>query len=83
MQWAGSLGALDRAPTALGHQLPRAMGSALALQQFRPLLLGKHVLVLHGQHYGCLVHQPAGRYTITPHVTARPPSPPLELRAVI
>ncbi len=28
MQWAGSLGALDRAPTALAHQLPRAVGSA-------------------------------------------------------
>ncbi len=31
----------------------------------------------HGQHSGCLVYQPVGRYTITPHVTARPPSPPL------
>ncbi len=45
MQRAGSLGALDRAPTALAHQLPGAVGSALALRQFRPLLLGKHVLV--------------------------------------
>ncbi len=42
MQWAGSLWALDGAPTALAHQLPRAVD---ALQQFRPLLLGKHVLV--------------------------------------
>ncbi len=32
----------------------------------------------HGQHCGCLVHQPAGRSMITPHVTARPPSRPLE-----
>ncbi len=31
MQWAGSLGALDRAPTALAHQLPRAVGSAFRL----------------------------------------------------
>ncbi len=30
----------------------------------------------------CLVHQPAGRYTITPHVTARPPSPPLKSHTV-
>ncbi len=45
IQWAGSLRALDRAPTALAHQLPRAVDSALALRQFRPLLLGKHVLV--------------------------------------
>ncbi len=36
----------------------------------------------HGQHRGCLVHQPVGRYTITPHVTARLPSPPLETHAV-
>ncbi len=54
----------------------------LALWQFRPLLLGKHVLVHTGQHCGGLVHQPAGRYTITPQVTARPPSPPLESHAV-
>ncbi len=42
MQRTGSLGALYRAPTALAHQLPRVH---LALRQFRPLLLGKHVLV--------------------------------------
>ncbi len=30
-------------PTALAHQLPRAVD--LALRQFRPLLLGKHMLV--------------------------------------
>ncbi len=35
----------------------------------------------HRQHCGCLVHQPVGRYAITPHVTARPPSPPLESHA--
>ncbi len=34
------------------------------------------------QHCGCLVHQLVGRYTITPHVTARPPSPPLESHTV-
>ncbi len=45
----------------------------LALRQFRPLLLGKHC--------GCVVYQPDGGYTITPHVTARPPSPPLESHA--
>ncbi len=43
MQRAGSLGALDRTPTALAHELPRAVH--LALRQFQPLLLGKHVLV--------------------------------------
>ncbi len=45
MQRAGSLGALDRASTALAHQLPRAVGSASGLAAVRPLLLGKHVLV--------------------------------------
>ncbi len=37
---------------------------------------------VRGQHSGCLIHQPVGRYMITPHVTARPPSPPLESHAV-
>ncbi len=71
MQWAGSLGALDRAPTALAHQLPvpaTAVGQACASP--------------HGQHCGGLIYQPAGGYMITPHVTARPPSPPLESHAV-
>ncbi len=45
MQRAGSLGALDRPPTALAHQLPGAVGSAFSLAAVRPLLLGKHVLV--------------------------------------
>ncbi len=35
------------------------------------------------QHCGSLVHQPVGRYTITPHVTGRPPSPPLESHAAL
>ncbi len=75
MQRAGSLGALDGASTALAHQLPRAVVVHLVLRQFRPLLLGKHVLVQY------VVHQPDRRYTITPHVTACPPSPPLESHA--
>ncbi len=36
----------------------------------------------HGQHCGCLVYQPVGGYTIAPHVTAHPPSPPLDSHAV-
>ncbi len=35
MQRAGSLGALDRAPTALAHQLPGAVGSAFSLAAVR------------------------------------------------
>ncbi len=79
MQWAGSLGALDGATNALAHQLPRAAGSAsgfAAVSAIRQACVGPY-----GQHCGCVVHQPDGRYTITPHVTARSPSPPLESHA--
>ncbi len=82
MQRAGSLGALDRAPTALAHQLPRAVGSAFSLTAVPASAVGQVRASLHGQHCVGLVHQPAGRYTITPHVTARLPSPPLEYHAV-
>ncbi len=53
----------------------------LALRQFRPLLLGKHVLV-RTDNTAAISYQPVGGYMITPHVTARPPSPPLELHTV-
>ncbi len=82
MQWAGSLGALDRAPTALAHQLPRAVGSASSLTAVPATAVGQAHVSPHEQHCGCLIHQPVGRYTITSHVTARPPSPPLESHAV-
>ncbi len=82
MQRAGSLGALDRASTALAHQLPRAVGSAFSLTAVMATAVGQARASPHGQHCSCLVHQPAGRYTITPHVTARLPSPPLESHAV-
>ncbi len=82
MQRAGSLEALDRAPTALAHQVPRAVGSALSLTAVLATAVGKARVSPHGQHCGYLVHQPAGRYMITPHVTACPPSPPLESHAV-
>ncbi len=81
MQRAGSLGALG-APTALAHQLPRAVGSASNLMAVPATAVGQARVSLHGQHCGCLVHQPVGRFTITPHVTARPPSPPLESHLV-
>ncbi len=82
MQRAGSLGALDRAPTALAYQLPRAVGSASSLMAVPATAVGQACASPHGQHCGCLVRQPAGRYTITPHVTARTLSPPLESHAV-
>ncbi len=78
MQRAGS----HRALTALAHQLPRAVGSAFSLAAVPATAVGQARTSPHGQHCGGLVHQPAGRYTITPHVTARPPSPPLESHAV-
>ncbi len=76
MQRAGSLGALDEAPTALAYQLPRAVGSASNPTAVPATAVGQACASLHGQHCGCLVHQPAGRYTITPL------SPPLESHAV-
>ncbi len=82
MQRAGSLGALDRAPTALAHQLPGAVGSAFSLAAVPATAVGQARASPHGQHCGGLVYQPAGGYTITPHVTVRPPSPPLESHAV-
>ncbi len=71
MQWTGSLGAL----TALAHQLPRAVGSASSLTAVPATAIGQARASPQRQHCGCLVHQPIGRYTITPHVTAHPPSP--------
>ncbi len=81
MQRAGSLGALDGASTALAHQLPRAAGSASGLAAVSATAVRQACVGPYGQHCGCVVHQPDGRYTITPHVTARPPSPPLESHA--
>ncbi len=78
---AGSLGALDRASTALAHQLPRAVGSASGLVAVPATAVRQACVGPYGQHCGCLVHQQAGRYTIMPHVTTRPPSPPLESHA--
>ncbi len=82
MQRAGSLWALDRALTALAHQLPGAVGSVFSLAAVPATAAGQARASPHEQHCGGLVYQPAGGYTITPHVTARPPSPPLESHAV-
>ncbi len=69
-------------PTALAHQLPGAVGSAFSLAAVPATAVGQARASPHGQHCGGLVYQPAGGYTITPHGTARPPSPPLESHAV-
>ncbi len=81
MQRAGSFGALDGASTALAHQLPRAAGSASSLAAVSATAVRQACVGPYGQHCDCIVHQPDGGYTITPHVTARPPSPPLESHA--
>ncbi len=54
MQWAGSLGALDRAPTALAHQLPGAVGSAFSLATVPATAVGQARASPHGQHCGSL-----------------------------
>ncbi len=81
MQRAGSLGALDGASTALARQLPRAAGSASSLAAVSATAVRQACVGPYGQHCGGVVYQPDGGYTITPHVTARPPSPPLESHA--
>ncbi len=79
MQRTGSLWVLDGASTALAHQLPRAVGSASSLVAVPATAVRRACIGPYGQHCGCrILSQLAGRSTITPHVTARPPSPPLE-----
>ncbi len=89
MQWAGSLGA----PTALTHQLPRAVDSASSLTAVPATAFGQAParsaqttvrLGGIGRYFKqcVLVYQPVGRYTITPHFTACPPSPPLDSHTV-
>ncbi len=56
MQRAGSLGALDGAPTALAHQLPRAVGSASSLTAVPATAVGQARASPHGHNCGCLVH---------------------------
>ncbi len=65
-----ALGLWTGPPTDLIHQLPRAVGSASSLTAV-PATVRQVCVNLHGQHCGCLVYQLSGRYTITPHVTAR------------
>ncbi len=58
------------------------MGSAFSHTAVPASAVGQARANPYGQHCSGLKHKPAGRYTITPHVTARPPSPPLESHAV-
>ncbi len=60
---------------AMGRQ-PRDCASSLT--PVPATAVGQARASPYRQHCGCLVHQPVGRYSITSHVTARPPSTPLE-----
>ncbi len=77
MQWAGSLGVLDRALTALAHQLPQVAGSATSLASVPAAAAWQAHVGPDRQHCDRFVHQLAGLSTITSHVTTRPPSPRL------
>ncbi len=79
MQRAGSLGALDRAPTALAHQLPGAVGSAFSLAAVPATAVGHARASPHGQHCGGLVYHAADLSGLPPAVVetiiqARAPS---------
>ncbi len=82
MQWAGSLGVLDRASTALAHELPRVAGSATSHVAVLAAAAWQARVGPHGQHFDSFLKQLAGLSTITSHDTAHPPSPPLESDAV-
>ncbi len=62
-------------------KLSRAVGSVSSLMAVTATAVRQACASSHWQHCGCLIHQLIGSYTITPHVTARPPSPPLESHA--
>ncbi len=62
--------------------LVRAVDNASSLTAVPATAVGQARTSPHGQHSGCLVYQLVWRYTITPYVTARPPSPLLESHAV-
>ncbi len=69
-------------PDCFGTSTAWSCGQCISLAAVPATAVGQARASPHGQHCGGLVYQPAGGYTITPHVTARPPSPPLESHAV-
>ncbi len=76
MQQAGNLRVLDRASTALAHQLPGVSASASSLGAV--LAAAAWQACVGPQLCTRFIHQPAGRSMIMSHVTTRLPSPPLE-----
>ncbi len=75
MQRAGSLRVLDRASTALAHQLPGVSGSASSLVAVPSAAAWQAPVGPQRQLCTCFIHQPAGRSMIMSHVTTRSPSP--------
>ncbi len=69
-------------PDCFGTSTAWSCGQCISLAAVLAIAVGQARASPHRQHCGGLVYQPAGGYTITPHVTARPPSPPLESHAV-
>ncbi len=81
MQRACSVGSVDRASTALAHQLPRvASGTSCAGPPQRAATWQARADP-YGQYCDRCVHQPPGWSMLPPHVATRPPSPPLESEA--
>ncbi|KAI2644155.1 tRNA pseudouridine synthase Pus10 [Labeo rohita] len=56
MQRAGSLGVLDRALTALAHQMPGVAGSASSLAAVPAAATRQACVGPYGQHCSCVVH---------------------------
>ncbi len=81
VQWACSVGGLDRSPTALAHQLPRVAGSTPGLEPSQETLMRRAHIGLYRQHCDGCVHQPTRWSTLPSHVAIRPPPPPLESEA--
>ncbi len=78
MHQAGSLRVLDRASTALAHQLPGVSASASSLGAVPAAAAWQACVGPQRQLCTRFIHQPAGRSMIMSHVTTRLPSPPLE-----
>ncbi|XP_073781587.1 uncharacterized protein [Danio rerio] len=71
-------GPLEGCPAALAYQSPRAVGS---VPRSPPFFTGAGAATRagqDGQYGGGGVYQPHGGYALSPHVSARPPSAPLE-----
>ena len=81
VQRACSFRSVDGASTALAHQLPRVVSSSSCAGPLQNAATRQACSGPYGQHCDRCVHQPSNWSTLPPHVTTRPPSPPLESEA--